>query len=63
MTLTSQQTIAEDLKTYALSLGAELYGVASAVRYAEEFPDKPAPSQFMDGAKSVVIIDPAVSSG
>ncbi len=44
------------LRSYVESQGAELYGVASAERYAEAFPDKPAPSQFVEGAKSVIVI-------
>ena len=44
------------VRSYAESQGAELYGVASAQRYAEMFPDKPSPSQFVDGARSVIII-------
>jgi len=48
--------IPEDLKQYALELGAELYGVASAEEYAREFPDKPQPSRFIEGARSVIVI-------
>jgi len=44
------------VREYALSLGIELYGVASAADYAERFPDKPQPTQFIDGAQSVIII-------
>ena len=44
------------LRSYVESQGAELYGVASAECYAEVFPDKPAPSQFVEGAKSVIVI-------
>jgi epoxyqueuosine reductase QueG len=45
-----------DLAEYARTLGAELYGVASAADYAREFPDKPSPSRFVEGAQSVIII-------
>jgi len=44
------------LREYALELGAELYGVASAGDYAEHFPDKPQPAAFVEGAQSVVVI-------
>ena len=44
------------LRDYALSLGAELYGVASAAEYAAQFPDKPAPHSFMKDAQAVVVI-------
>ena len=47
---------ANQFRAYAKSLGAELYGVASASRYAEVFQDKPAPSRFLEGARSVVVI-------
>ncbi len=45
-----------EIEEYARSLGAELYGVASAAAYESEFPDKPGPSKFVDGAKSVIVI-------
>ena len=45
-----------DLREYALSLGAELYGVASADAYAEHFPDKPQPAQLVENARSIIII-------
>lgn len=47
---------ARDLEIMARSLGAELYGVASAERYVAEFPEKPAPSRYVPGARSVIII-------
>ncbi len=46
----------EELRKFALSLGAELYGVASAKSYAEKFKDKPGPSQFVENAKSIIVI-------
>jgi epoxyqueuosine reductase QueG len=45
-----------DLALYARELGAELYGVASAADYAAEFPDKPQPTRFVEGARSVIVI-------
>ncbi len=45
-----------ELKEYALSMGAELYGVASAEDYAKRFPEKPQPTRFVEGASSVVVI-------
>jgi epoxyqueuosine reductase QueG len=41
---------------YAQALGAELYGVASAAEYASAFPGKPPPTQFIEQARSVVVI-------
>lgn len=52
----NDELIAVELETYAKSLGVELYGVASASGYKQEFPDKPAPSQFLDGAQSIIVI-------
>jgi epoxyqueuosine reductase QueG len=43
-------------EAFARSLGAELYGVASATDYAREFPDKPAPSTFVENAQSVIVV-------
>ena len=48
--------IGADLPEYACALGAELYGVASAADYVREFPDKPSPARFVEGAQSVIII-------
>jgi epoxyqueuosine reductase QueG len=48
--------IHEGLAGYARGLGAELYGVASAAAYARDFPDKPSPEQFVEGAQSVIVI-------
>jgi epoxyqueuosine reductase QueG len=45
-----------DLARYARELGAELYGVASAADYATEFPDKPQPTRFVEGARSVIVV-------
>ena len=52
----SQAELGADVREYALSLGAELYGVASAAEYAERFPDKPRPGRFVEGAQSIIII-------
>ena len=51
-----QVDIGEELREYARSLGAELYGVASAADYAEQFPDKPQPTWLVANAQSVVVI-------
>ncbi len=48
--------IHSELREYAMSLGAELYGVASAEDYAKEFPKKPQPGRFVEGASSVIVI-------
>jgi epoxyqueuosine reductase QueG len=53
---TDKKTLAHEVSSYAYSLGVELYGVASASLYKQTFPDKPAPSQFLDSAKSVIVI-------
>jgi len=53
----------EELERYARSLGAELYGVASAEDYAREFPHKPQPTRFIEGARSVVILGLPFSRG
>ena len=45
----------DELEAYARSLGAEIYGVASAKSF-EKFPKKPQPSKFVPDAKSVVVI-------
>ena len=46
----------DQLETYARSLGAELYGVASAADHAQLFPDKPQPTRFVENAQSVIVI-------
>ncbi len=50
------QNVGPEVKSYARSLGAEIYGVASAEKYQELFPKKPPPSKFVDNAKSVIIV-------
>jgi epoxyqueuosine reductase QueG len=44
------------LYKYAKSLGAEVYGVASAEAYAQTFPEKPQPTRFIEDARSIVVI-------
>ena len=48
--------IGAELREYALGLGAELYGVAAAADYADQFPDKPQPTSFVENARSVIVI-------
>jgi len=48
--------IGAELREYALALGAELYGVAAAADYADQFPDKPQPTSFVENARSVIVI-------
>jgi epoxyqueuosine reductase QueG len=45
-----------ELASFAHSLGAELYGIASAAGYAQHFPDKPQPASFVEHARSVIVI-------
>lgn len=55
---------AEDvIRDYAMSLGAEIYGVASASLYKEQFPEKPQPEKFIPGAKSVIVVGMAFNKG
>ncbi len=50
----------EELEAFARSLGADVYGVASAEAY-QEFTKKPQPGKYVPGAKSVVVIGMANS--
>ena len=52
-TLDQRGVEVEDLSR---SLGAELYGVASADEYTVRFPDKPSPGIFVQNARSVVVV-------
>lgn len=45
-----------ELKQLAFSMGAEIYGVASAADYEREFPDKPRPSKFVENAASLIVL-------
>ena len=49
------QKAGETTEAYARSLGAEIYGVASANKYKDIFPDKPQPDKFVEEARSVII--------
>ena len=51
------------LRDYALSLGAEIYGVASAASYAEQFPERTPPEKFIANAKSIIIIGMPFNKG
>ena len=44
------------VRNHASALGAELYGVASAADYAAQFPNKPQPTDFVENARSVIVI-------
>ena len=50
------QAFSDELRRFALDLGAELYGVASAADYGAFFPDKPQPARFVANAQSVIVI-------
>ncbi len=56
MQATTSTQMSTDMQEYALSLGAELYGIASAEAYAEHFPGKPQPTTFVENARSVIVI-------
>lgn len=49
-------SVDSELETLARDLGAELYGVASAVDYEERFPDKPSPKRFVADARSIIVV-------
>jgi epoxyqueuosine reductase QueG len=53
---TDRADVAGELREYAHSLGAELYGVAAAADYADHFPHKPQPTRFVENARSVIIV-------
>jgi epoxyqueuosine reductase QueG len=55
-TTTSIEQRSADLKEYTISLGSELYGVASAEAYAVHFPEKPQAARFVEKARSIIII-------
>jgi epoxyqueuosine reductase QueG len=63
MTQETLEAFGVETREFALSLGAELYGVASAEAYAEHFPEKPQPTQFVDNAQSVIVIGMAFEPG
>ena len=48
--------LAQDIERIARENGAELFGVASASSYMEQFPDKPAPTRLLDGTKSIIVV-------
>ncbi len=49
------EDISGEIEGLARSLGAEVYGVASATEYETMFPEKPKPSAFVKGARSVIV--------
>ena len=52
----TRQTFPQELKDYAIALGADIYGVASAAEYQRQFPQKPSPFSFVENAKSIIVI-------
>lgn len=56
MTDLTDAALGERLEAYAREQGAELYGVAPAQAYTEQFPEKPQPTAFVQNAHSVIII-------
>jgi epoxyqueuosine reductase QueG len=52
----SDPELGEAVRAYALSLGSELYGVASAAAYKEHFPIKPQPTRFVENARSIIVV-------
>ena len=48
--------IKDELREYAQSLGAELFGVASVKAFEKEFPDKASPELFVKGARSIIVV-------
>jgi epoxyqueuosine reductase QueG len=48
--------VGTEVEEYARTLGAEIYGVASAELYQQLFPRKPSPTKFVPEAKSVIIV-------
>ena len=50
------QALGQEVEEYARSLGAEIYGVASADNCRRLFPGKPPPDKLVAGARSVIIV-------
>ena len=48
--------IKNEAKEYALSLGIEIFGVASAAAFGEEFPDKVQPEVFVKNARFIIVL-------
>ena len=55
--------VEEEIREYAISLGAEIYGVASADLYKEQFPEKPQPGSFIPDARSIIVVGMAFNKG
>lgn len=53
----------EEIRKYALSLGAEIYGVANAALYREKFPNWPGPENFIKDARSIIVVGMAFNKG
>ena len=54
--VTETEAFSDELRGFAVGLGAELFGVASAADYAKHFPEKPQPPRFVENAQSVIVI-------
>ncbi len=56
MTQKSKNDIAKKIKKFVLTIGAELYGIASAELYKKHFPKKPQPEKFLKNTQSIITI-------
>ncbi len=52
----AKQSATDNIRKYALSLGTDIYGVASAEEYERRFPEKPSPMRFIEDARSIIVI-------
>ncbi|HUS91065.1 MAG TPA: 4Fe-4S binding protein [Phycisphaerae bacterium] len=50
------RALTDELRDFAMTEGAELFGVASAEAYERRFREKPAPSSFVAAARSVIVV-------
>jgi len=53
----------EEIRRYALSLGAEIYGVADAALYKEKFPSWSQAEDFIPDARSIIVVGMAFNKG
>ncbi len=54
--MTQNEHLLEEIQAETYDMGVDIFGVASALTYSEEFPEHPSPYLFVPNAQSIILI-------
>ena len=54
--MTQNKNLLEEIQAETFDMGVDIFGVASALTYGEEFPEHPSPNLFVPNAQSIILI-------